>query len=104
MCSLEMRHEEHRHTASLKTDLTSATLFPGSDPNLQIQMLVSATIEPNKPMHVLIGKPVHSFQLAELSVQGGRKENSMNLVIVLAETDYQQDLVVTYHAFHMLMD
>jgi hypothetical protein len=67
-------------------------------------MLVSATIEPNKAMHVLMGKPVHNFQLAELSVQGGRNENWMNLVIVLAETDYQQDLVVTYHAFHMLMD
>jgi len=67
-------------------------------------MLVSATIEPNKAMHVLMCKPMHSFQLAELSVQGRRNENWMNLVIVLAETDYQQDLVVTYHAFHMLMD
>ncbi len=51
-----------------------------------------------------MGKPMHNFQLAELSVQGRRNENWMNLVIVLAETDYQQDLVVTYHAFHMLMD
>jgi hypothetical protein len=54
-------------------------------------------------MDVLMGKPMHNFQLAELSVQGRRNENWMNLVIVLAETDYQQDLVVMYHAFHMLM-
>ncbi len=51
-----------------------------------------------------MGKPMHNFQFAELSVQGGRNENWMNLVIVIAETDYQQVLVVTYHAFHMLMD
>jgi hypothetical protein len=55
-------------------------------------------------MDVLMGKPMHNFQFAELSVQGGRNENWMNLVIVIAETDYQQVLVVTYHAFHMLMD